>query len=124
MASSVVYLVSLPVDIYSTICRHAATKDLTTLCRVSQTFRDETERILYYSVNVTHITEGERLMSWCNVIATSQQSHACSRSTPPRSIQYAPEFNGHFEPACPPGHCTGTESFHKFERSRPTLVFT
>src|ERR1700691_3275980 len=100
MASSVVYLVSLPVDIYSTICRHAATKDLATLCRVSQTFRDEAERILYYSVNVTHITEGERLMSWCNVIATSQQ-----RAMRVHALRLPDRFNM-------PRNSTATSSLH------------
>ena len=63
----------LPVDVYSTICRHTAIKDLTTLCRVTKMFQDEAERILYYSVDITHMTNGKHLMAWCNDIAESQR---------------------------------------------------
>ena len=61
--------VPLAIEIYSTIFQHVATGDLTTLCRVSKMFQKEAERILYCFVDIVHVTDGERLMSWCHAIA-------------------------------------------------------
>ena len=91
----------LPVDVYSIICRHTAINDLTTLCRVSKMFQDEAERILYYSVDITHIADGEHLMSWCNNIAASQR-----RSIRVHILRFPATF------LSPPQDATPTSSLH------------
>ena len=92
---------ALLVDVYSTICRHTATKDLATLCRVSKTFQDEAERILYYSVNITHMTDGEHLMCWCNNTAESQR-----RSMRVHTLRFPARFNS------PPQDAAPTSNLH------------
>jgi hypothetical protein len=92
---------ALPVDVYCTICGHTATKNLTTLCRVSKMFQDEAEHILYYSVDITHMTDGEHLMSLCNNTAESQR-----RSIHVHTLHFPAQFNS------PPQDATPTSSLH------------
>jgi hypothetical protein len=87
---------ALPVDVYCTICRHTATKNLTTLCRVSKMFQEEAERILYYSVDITHMTDGEHLMSWCNNTAESQRRSICVHT-----LRFPAVFNSLSQDATP-----------------------
>ena len=92
---------ALLVDIYCTICRHTATKNLTTLCRVSKMFQDKAEHILYYSVDITNMTDGEHLMSWCNNTAKSQR-----RSIHVHTLRFPAQFNS------PPQDAAPTSSLH------------
>jgi hypothetical protein len=65
-----------PVELYPAIFRYATTSDLAVLSRVSHTFQQEAEHILYHHVDLRGIIDGERLASWClTIIGTLRRAH-------------------------------------------------
>jgi hypothetical protein len=78
-----------PVELYLAIFRYATTSDLAVLSRVSHTFQQVAEDILYHHVNLQGIIDGERLASWClTIIGTPRRAHRVHYLKFPRNFKH------------------------------------
>jgi hypothetical protein len=81
------------VELWGAIFHHVERNDLMTLARVSRSFQQEAERLLYRCVDLRTTTDGARLASWCMSIVGERRRASRVRTlrlpeyfTPPRRI--------------------------------------